>query len=454
MTVEFTKESIHSHSGLLLFFSYLNKTVLEHFIFPTLSSGNDAYTYTDEQILRCYLAMLCLGHSNFEHIDLFRDSDFFKHMVDMETIPSKEIIRQRMDKMALLNHTLLENLSALNQFSLTNYARPSTVPGYDFIPVDFDVSVLDNTDSHKQGVEPTYKKGVTGYAPMFTYIGHEGFMLNQQFRAGSFHSNCEGSLEYIIQTMNLAKHLTSSPLLARLDSGNDAIINACHLNDMDNVYFIIKRNIRDHKYGSFIIDKVLKKPDYSIDYEDGTTVYYFSELVSVRYYENIKPVFHDLRQVFRVVKKTRDENNQPLLFPSCQLSGWWTNLEKNKFDEQTVIDLYKDHGTSEQFHAELKSELAVEKMPSGKFLTNELIMSLAQITYNLIKCIGQQALASNLFPLKTKVARLRIKTIINKIICLPAKFIIKFKKPCLKIAQWNPLSICFNWIYLNTNFIQ
>jgi hypothetical protein len=43
--------------------------------------------------------------------------------------------------------------------------------------VDIDVSTLDNSGSHKEGVSRTYM-GTDGYAPIFSYIGAEGYMLD------------------------------------------------------------------------------------------------------------------------------------------------------------------------------------------------------------------------------------------------------------------------------------
>ena len=35
-----------------------------------------------------------------------------------------------------------------------------------------------------------------------------------------------------------------------------------------------------------------------------------------------------------------------------------------------IIALYADHGTHEQFHSEFKTDLDLERPPSGKFDTN------------------------------------------------------------------------------------
>ena len=116
------------------------------------------YVYTDLDILRSYLALLCSGHANFEHIDLFKDCDFFKKVLELEEgVPSKERLRQRLDIMSVDNFPIIEKLNELNLFLLQKNALPSKVPGHKFIPVDFDVTIFDNSNSHKQGVKPTYQ---------------------------------------------------------------------------------------------------------------------------------------------------------------------------------------------------------------------------------------------------------------------------------------------------------
>ncbi|MGI9953505.1 hypothetical protein V3F56_14215, partial [Moorellaceae bacterium AZ2] len=36
------------------------------------------------------------------------------------------------------------------------------------------------------------------------------------------------------------------------------------------------------------------------------------------------------------------------------------------------VAFYHDHGTSEQFHSEIKNDLNLKRLPSGKFATNDL----------------------------------------------------------------------------------
>lgn len=108
------------------------------------------------------------------------------------------------------------------------------------VPVDIDVSVLDNSDSNKQGVSFTYRKH-DGFALIFAYIGKEGYMLNHQLCPGS--QNCQNQTPgFIADCVRLVDLLgLSGQVLLRLDSGNDAAENFAHFGKN---HFIIKRNLR------------------------------------------------------------------------------------------------------------------------------------------------------------------------------------------------------------------
>ena len=54
-----------------------------------------------------------------------------------------------------------------------------------------------------------------------------------------------------------------------------------------------------------------------------------------------------------------DDCSRVILLPEIEVNTWWTNLT---CAAETVIDLYHAHGTSEQFHRELKSDLDVERL--------------------------------------------------------------------------------------------
>jgi len=184
---------------------------------------------------------------------------------------------------------------------------------------------------------------------------------------------------------------------------------------------------------------------------DKNNIRYFAEQVSLvaMYDENNNFIEKECRKILSVVQINNDINTgQPLLIPYLSLHLWRTNLPKSNFSPQDVIHLYKDHATSEQFHSEFKTDLDIEKLPSAKFKTNELLVAIAQLVFNNLRVIGHQALASNLLNPKGQKTRFRIRTILLKLIYLPSKLIRKNKIWTIDLPRSNPLSFLFNQIYL------
>ena len=87
--------------------------------------------------------------------------------------------------------------------------------------------------------------------------------------------------------------------------------------------------------------------------------------------------------------------------------------------DDDVIRLYHEHGESEQYHSEIKTDMDVERFPSGKFDTNELVLELTVLAYNILRVIGQKSLKSSSAPkTKRKVKRQRIRTVISNLILI------------------------------------
>ena len=51
--------------------------------------------------------------------------------------------------------------------------------------------------------------------------------------------------------------------------------------------------------------------------------------------------------------------------------------------DHEIIDLYLAHGECELFHSEIKTDMDVERLPSGKSDTDELVLELTMIAYNI-----------------------------------------------------------------------
>ena len=272
-----------------------------------------------------------------------------------------------------------------------------------------DVTPMDNSKTAKQGVSRTYK-GFDGYSPMMAYIGTEGYAVNFELREGKQHCQ-NGTVEFLLETISLCKKLTDKPLLVRLDSGNDSIDNVAVLIDT-GCSFIIKRNLRkENKEEWFQMAKTYCK-DITTPRE-GKTVYIGSgwkEVTSKRFDKDFT-----LRAGYEITERTIDKKGQFLLPADIEVETWWTNLGKS---DHEIIKLYHGHGECEQYHSGVKSGMDVERLPSGKFETNALVLELTVIAYNILRMIGQGTIGKRTPRQKRAVKRRRLRTVMSDLIMM------------------------------------
>ncbi|SEQ23286.1 Transposase DDE domain group 1 [Ectothiorhodospira magna] len=129
---------------------------------------------------------------------------------------------------------------------------------------------------------------------------------------------------------------------------------------------------------------------------------------------------YTFRRVMRVVERTIDRKGQALVFPDLEVEGWWTSLELSDDD---IIALYRGHATCEQFHSEFKTDMDLERLPSGKFDTNTLVMAAGTFVYNVLRWIGLQGLIGDDSPVRHPAKRRRIRTVFQELISLPAQLV-------------------------------
>jgi len=128
------------------------------------------------------------------------------------------------------------------------------------------------------------------------------------------------------------------------------------------------------------------------------------------------------RRVYRLVERTIDKRGVVLLLPEYVLEGWTTTLPE-RFSPTEIIALYCDHATHEQFHSEFKSDMDLERLPSGKFDTNYLVCQLAAVAMNLLRLIGQNTLNEPDAPMRHVAKRRRIKTVMQELMFKAARMI-------------------------------
>jgi hypothetical protein len=299
-----------------------------------------------------------------------------------------------------------------------------------YFPLDIDTSPMDNSKTKKEGVSFTYK-GFQGYHPLFAYVGKEGYMIDNELRPGSQHCQ-EGTPEFLRLLLGrLPDRLSGLPLLFRLDSGNDSLdtIKALFSDVKEKSRFIIlKRNTRRESSESWL--EYAQAHGKATEERTGKTVW------KGHAYDIHPDGFTNIHCVYEITERTIDKYGNPLLIHDIEVNTWWTNLP---YKAETIIELYHDHGTSEQYHSELKHDMDIERLPSGKFNANELYLMIAMNAFNVLRFIGQSAKGmKTVLPVKSRSLRMRLGKVIQNIIGIAIKYVSHAGKRIIKIWEGNP----------------
>ena len=183
-----TNEIIATHGGNLLLGELLSKTKIAQRL-NELSNAVIPMTHgiTTGDVILTYIGMLCQAQPEFEAAEQFREDEYYARSLGISRVPSCSTLRQRLD--ALGEECKGQTVGIIANESgriLRTIGAPVTPCYRDHAALDVDVSPFDNSGTKKEGVSLTYKK-FDGYAPIFAYLGEEGYCLGASLREGSQH---------------------------------------------------------------------------------------------------------------------------------------------------------------------------------------------------------------------------------------------------------------------------
>lgn len=244
-----------------------------------------------------------------------------------------------------------------------------------------------------------------------------------------------GAKEFLTQSIENAKKLTDKDILVRMDAGYDSkeIIKLCRKKEVN---FIIKRNLRNSSK-----DKIIKKCH---DNGEVTKLREGKKVYRGSYQKNVPELDKSVKVVFNLEETTIDENGQLHLVPETELDLYWVNLDAT---ENEVIELYHKHGTCEQFHSEIKTDMDLERLPSGDFNLNELVLIIGMLVYNILRFMGQLSLKKPDSPLRGGVQRRRIRTVMQNLIMIASKLVSHARQLYLKFGCESPWFKTFKRVY-------
>ena len=418
--MEVTNELLTANVGLAVIGQLMRIAGIEH-VHSNRNRHRD--TVSDADILKAHCGLLSVGKVGFDHIRLFADDLYFMDALGIDHMPKEATLRLRFESMSqdLRTHEDVFGCS-IRLLGKTNVLpEPIAISGFSWVRVDTDTSIFDNSNSKKEGVEVGYTK-VAGYAPVCSFL-EGGFVVGAQLCPGAQNVLHEGHENYFSTVRDHVR--TLFPDNAVLWVADAAFDDITHMSSRhaDGDCFIIKRNPR----------RAAKKPLIALAKEEGSAkrprpgkTVYTGETLRKR------GDMSSLRLIYEVTERTSKKGKQ-LLIPEYTIFSIWTNLPP-EIETNAVLQLYRDRGTCEQYFAEIKSELALERLPSGKFAVNALYFQLGMFVNNMLRVIGRGILSNNVGGLR-QATRRRLRTVMQNLMYLCGRIVRHARSIVVKVKS-------------------
>jgi hypothetical protein len=423
--MEATDEPIFENAGLAGIGQLMRIAEIER-----VRSGRNLpnHKIKDTDILKVFCGLMAVGRVGFEHIHHVEHDGFFAAALGIARMPGEASLRQRFEAMSL-DRRVHEDLPGCGIRMLKKVKHPVVkvqVPGFYGVRVDTDSSIFDNSQSRKEGVAIGYS-GIAGYAPVCSFL-EGGIVVGAQLCPGDQHPLHEGYEGYFAQVRQRVNSLVpDSPILwvedAAFDSGK--LMSGRHADENKaRDFFIIRHNLRQEP--SDVLVNLAKEQGEAFHPRPGKTVYTGS---TVRSHGEMKKV----RLVYEVSERI-SKKGQMLLAPEYTVFSVWTNLEEVSCAD--VLRLYQDRGTCEQYFAEIKSELDLERLPSGKFCVNELFFQLGMFVNNMLRVMGQGLLGPEILKMK-KATRRRLRTVMQNLMYMCGRVVRHARQVIVRVKGAN-----------------
>lgn len=421
MRIEYglTDLELTSHAGLPAVSDLLRSAGLGQLFGPS------AKTIPDQALFTTQIALLALGQTDFEAVTPYRDDPAFGPLLGLERVPSAEILRQRMDRAPADTDAKLHEASLR---LLETHGVPAANT-HGFVPLDIDTTPMDNSGTRREEVSYTYK-GFEGYHPLLAYLGEQGYMLFQELRGGSQHPQ-NGFIPWLQRMIADARRITDHPLLVRMDAAHDAAETYTTCLD-EQAHFICRWNPR----GEEAFDWWLSLRADKTHFASGPG--YFTALVDQ---PHRLPDGREVRRIVLVTQRTAD-GRQLLITPKYELEGICTSLD---LPAEEVIALYEAHGTCEQFHSELKSDIGLERFPSWYFNTNARVLSCAEVAFNILRLLGELMLRHGHPPRRLRQrrrSRYRLRSVIDTLLHHAGILVHHARRAVLKLGRRTANALC------------
>lgn len=284
--------------------------------------------------------------------------------------------------------------------------------------LDIDATII---ESDKGDAEKTYK-GSYGYQPLLGIIAENGMVVGSDFREGNV-SPQTGLKDFI---KSCRENYSQQIKIVRSDSAGwqKEVVDYCveegigYTITTDQTEGLLEaiKSIPEEKWKKSIAKDGIKE-----NYEVAETEYRFGSK----------------KRTVRIVAKRTKLKQQYDLFLNYSYWIVATNLSKEDYDSQAIIELHQGRGSMEKRIGELKNQLNLDRVPCGQFDANCLYFTIGLLAYNLLQMLKFLGLPEEHHTKSVRTLRYQLLKLAGKVTFHARYLVIQIAAPFKNIELFN-----------------
>lgn len=369
--LRFEEQKLTSFSGLVLFQQLFTTLNLKARLRRCFRSHGDAPIFTRSGTVLLLVVHLLLGYRELRHMKFYADDPLVKRTLGLSRLPDVSTISRHLSTMDQRDVDNLQNL--VREIVLDRLVQEGVCE----LTLDFDGSVL-GTGRRAEGTAVGFnkrKKGQRSYYPLFCTVAQTGQVLSVLHRSGNVHDS-NGAEAFILRCITTVRQrLPKIKIELRMDSAffSDEIVKS--LDEAKVSYSISVPFERFMDLKERIERQVTWK---KIDHE--------CDSFEIRW----KPKKWEHKHRFVFVRQFAVlQNKEPLQLDLFKPDDYEFNFKlilTNKRDSAAKLMRYHNgRGSQENLFAELKSENALDYIPTRTWAGNKVFLLSAVLAHNLTR---------------------------------------------------------------------
>lgn len=367
--LRFEDQSLTSFSGLVAFQALFNSLNLTERLGRCTYHLRSFASYAPHRVLLLLTVHLILGWKRLRDLDYYRDDPLVLRVVGLQRLPSVAAVSRTLSQ---FDEAVYDKMRAALRDLVVERIQTERLPT---LTLDFDGSVQRTTGRFKEGTAKGYgcKKHQRSYYPCFATVAQTGQVFDVLHRGGNVHDS-NGASTFMAETFaELRQRGFSGRLEARFDSA--------HFNER-TCFSLVEQGI---EFVGCVPFECLPQLKSMIEERerwrpiDEETSFFERKWKPEKWSARMRFVFYRHR---RKVPR-RGPVQLDFFEPISTEYKYKVLVTSKKTKARHVLEFYNGRGSQEGIFAELKSQLAMDYMPSKRLIGNKVYIASSLLAHNL-----------------------------------------------------------------------